>query len=252
MRKRIAGLAAAILILAFQVAGRGGDADHAKALVTKAIAASGGAAKVALLQAGACKAKANIQDNGQQINFALDVTWQGWDQYRVTVAADFNGMAKNAVLVINGGKVWAKTDDKQTEEAPKQDVPMITGMLQALRMPHMLPALLDKDFKLAPLGEIKIGDRAALGVTVTHKDRQDVSLFFDKENGLPAKSEIHLTDPRGKEITFEFLYQDYKETNGLKHCTRVNAKAAGKEFIMELNDLKAQGKVEPGLFAAPE
>ena len=34
-------------------------------------------------------------------------------------------------------------------------------------------------------------------MTVSHKDRKDVSLYFDKETGLPAKSETRLTDRHG-------------------------------------------------------
>ena len=60
MRKSMFGLAVAVLILALQVSSRGGEQD-AKDLVTKAIKASGGEAKVAPLKAGTCKAKANIQ-----------------------------------------------------------------------------------------------------------------------------------------------------------------------------------------------
>ncbi len=252
MRKYMFAFAAGVLVLAFQVASRGGDAA-AKNLVTKAIKASGGEAKVAPLKAGTCKAKATIQEGGMQINATLDVTWQGWDQFRMTVAADFNGNAKNAVFVINGDKGWMKdTDRNKVKEAPKDAVPMITGTLYAMRMPQMLLALLDKEVKLSPLGEIKIGDRAALGVTVTHKDRKDVSLYFDKETGLPAKSEIRLTDPMGKELTFEFLYHDYKETGGFKHPMRINFKADMADIVLELSELKAQGKVEANLFAAPE
>ena len=47
MSKHIGAVSAGILILAFQVVGRGGDADQAKDLVTKAIKAAGGEAKLA-------------------------------------------------------------------------------------------------------------------------------------------------------------------------------------------------------------
>ena len=134
MRKHVFALAAGVLVLAFQVAGGGGDADHAKDLVAKAIKASGGVAKVARLQAGTCKVKATVQEAGQQINATLDVTWQGWDQYRLALALDINGMAKNGLIVINGAKGWGKDSDRnETKEAPAGAVPMITGVLYALR-----------------------------------------------------------------------------------------------------------------------
>ena len=62
-----------------------------------------------------------------------------------------------------------------------------------------------------------------------------------------------MTDPRGREITFEFQYHDYKETNGVKHPMRINVKMENKvDMVMELSDLKTQAKLEPSLFAAPE
>lgn len=253
MSIRILGSAAAVLVLAFHVAGRGGDADPAKEIVAKAIKAAGGDAKLAPLKIGICKAKANIQDGNQQIAATIDATWQGWDQYRFTVAADFGGMAKNILVVINGDKGWAKDADRnETKEAPKDDLPMITSMLAALRMPHRLPALLDKEIKLSPLGEIKIGDRAAVGVSVAYKGDTSVSLFFDKENHLPAKSEIRLTDSRGREKTFEFNYHDYKETTGFKHPTKILLKVENVDVTLEVSELKTVEKLDAGTFAAPD
>lgn len=253
MSKFLCGLAAGALVLALAVAGRGDDADVAKDLVAKAIKASGGAARVASLKAGTCKAKVNLKMGDQQITATLDITWQGLDKYRIDFTGDIAGMTKNALVVINGAEAWAKDSDRnKVEKAPKDAASMITGALYALRMPHLLPALLDKEVKLSPLGEIKIGDRAALGVTVTHPDRKDVSLFFDKETGLPSKSEIRVTDPRGMEMTFEFLYHDYKDSEGLKSPTRIAIKADKIDTVMEVSDLKAESKIEAGLFAAPE
>lgn len=252
MSKHMVGWAACLCVLMFHHAGRGGEQD-AKDLVIKAIKAAGGEAKVGPLKIGACKVKANIQENGQQINSTIEVSWNRWDQYRLAIALDVNGMAKNLLVVINGDKAWVKDmDNNKVETAPKEVAPLIRDMLYALRMPQTLPELLDKDMKLSPLGEIKVGDRAALGVTITHKDHKDVRLFFDKETGLPAKAEVQLTGPQNKELAFEFLYQDFKEANGVKHPMRVTIKADGKEFVMELSDVEARAKVEPGLFAMPE
>ncbi|MCI0376674.1 MAG: hypothetical protein L0215_03630 [Gemmataceae bacterium] len=251
MKKCIVVLTTGVLVLALAVAGRGGDAD-AKDLVAKAIKASGGEAKLASLKTGICKAKANIQDGNMQISATLDATWQGWDQYRVNIGADIGGKSKNMLIVINGDKGWAKDlDSGKVEPAPKEVVPMINGMLYALRMPHMLPALLDKEVKLSPFGEVKVGDRAALGVTVA-RGGKDAMLFFDMETGLVVKTEIRLTDPQGMEKTFEFLYHDYKEAEGLKLPTRVLTKVDKSEVVVEVSEVKAQDKVDAGQFAAPE
>ena len=120
-----------------------------------------------------------------------------------------------------------------------------------MRSAHLLPALRDKAFTLAHLGEVKLGDRAAIGISVTHKDRKDMSIFFDKDSGLPLKTEIRLTDPANKEITVEYLYSDYKDFDGIKHPGKVTIKADGKEFTMELSELKAEETLDDSLFDKP-
>jgi hypothetical protein len=254
MRHSIRGLSAGMLLLAIQVTTLGGGPDPAKDLVDRAIKASGGAAKLAPLKAGLAKAKANIQDGNQQVAATIDVAWQGLDKYRFTVAADLGGMAKNMIVVIDAGKGWAKDLDRHmTKDAPAEAPPLIAAVLYALRMPHLLPALLDKDVKLTPLAEAQIDGRAALGVTVAHKDQKDVRLFFDKETGLPARSEIRVTEPSGKEADFAFTYHDYKDQAGLKHPTRIHIKTPDKaNIVVEVTELTPRDKVDAKLFAKPE
>jgi outer membrane lipoprotein-sorting protein len=254
MRTFICGLSGVVLLLALESSGRGGGEDHAKEVVAKAIKAAGGEAKVAALKAGTGKLKATVQDGNMEISAAIDAAWQGIDQYRFTIAADFGGMTKNMVVVVNGDKGWAKDVDRNmTREAPKEAPGLVTATLYAMRMPHLLTTLLDKEVKLSALGEVQVEGRAALGVTVAHKDRKDVRLFFDKENGLPVKSEIRLTEPSGKEVDFEFRYEAYKEQEGLKHPTRIHVKGADKvNVVVEVSSLMPQEKVEASMFAAPE
>src|SRR5262249_45100167 len=156
------------------------------------------------------------------------------------------------MLVVNGEQAWFKEEDR-VEEAPKDIVPFVRDLLYAMRMPQLLPALQDAAFKLSPLGEVQVGDRPAVGLSIAHKDHKDVSLFFDKENGLPVKSEVRLTDPQGKEVTIEYLYSDYKDFAGLKHPAKVMIKGVKgvKELTMEFSELKPEEKLDDGLFAKP-
>ena len=48
----------------------------------------------------------------------------------------------------------------------------------------------DKSVKYSIVGEIKIKDKAAIGVTVSKEGSKDVNLFFDKTTGLIAKIEM--------------------------------------------------------------
>src|SRR5262249_10118634 len=139
----------------------------------------------------------------------------------------------------------------KTEDAPKEIVPFIRNVIYTLRLPTMLTALSDKEFKLSPLGEVKVGDVEAAGMRISHKDFKDVSFFFNKKDGLPIKSEIALVDPGMKEITLECLFSDYKEFDSIQYPSKVTIKADGKEFTMEVSELKAVDKQDDSVFAKP-
>src|SRR5262249_25464834 len=136
-------------------------------------------------------------------------------------------------------------------EAPAQAAAFIQNLFHAARMPVLLPGLADKAYTPTILAETKVGTRPALGVLLSHKDRKDVSLYFDKETGLLLKSEVRLTDPSSKEVTFEFLYSDYKDFDGVKLCGKITFKVDDKDFTMEVNEIKPLEKVEASQFEKP-
>jgi hypothetical protein len=79
-----------------------------------------------------------------------------------------------------------------------------------------------------------------------------VSLYFDKENGLPIKSEVRVAEPRtNKEMTVEYQYTNYKDFDGLKLCGTVLVKLDGQDFTLELNEIKGLEKVEDSRFDRP-
>jgi hypothetical protein len=231
-------------------AARADEQAEAKALLDKAMKAMNGEAKLAKLGTASVKAKITGKDGNREIALDLDATWQGMSQYRADVDIQDGGMNSKGILVLNGAKGWIKHGDK-TNEAPEGVAAFIQNLFYAGRMPQMLPALTDKAFKPTLLAEAKVGDRAALGLLLSHKERKDVSLFFDKENGLLLKSEMRLTDPQGKEITVEYLYSDYKDFDGVKLCAKIAFKLDDKAFTMELSEIKPVAKVEASQFDKP-
>src|SRR5439155_21834479 len=124
-----------------------------------------------------------------EIAFTEESFWQPPGQYRFDMELDISGNKVKQVFVFNGEKAWLKLGDK-TEAMPKEMHAAFTDYFQALRVGLNLLELKAEGVKLSPLGEIKIGDRPALGVQISRKGMRDVNLYFDKETGLPAKSEI--------------------------------------------------------------
>jgi hypothetical protein len=236
--------------LVFTGALRADDQADAKAAIDKALKAMGGAEKVAKFKAGTWKAKATGEAGGNTITLTTEGTWQGLAKIRLDAEVEVGGKTEKALFVINGDKGWMKSKDT-VRDAPEGELPMIKEAFYALRLPHLLPGLKDKAFKLSSLGEAKVNDKAAIGVTVAHKDHKDVSLFFDKETGLPVKSEVRLIEPNDKEITIEYFYSDFREADGVKHPMKITVKAGGKEIVVEISEIKSKDKVDDSEFAMP-
>jgi hypothetical protein len=225
------------------------EKDEAKAVVDKALKAMGGEAKVAKLKAGTWKAKMTASEGGKDFAISTDGAWQDWDKYHINAEATIDGNTLGVSFIINGDKGWAKRPDGVDDV--KEEVPLVKNGLYAMRAPHLLPELKGKDFKLSHLGEVKVNDKPAAGVSVSHKDWKDISVFFDSESGLPIKCEIRMTDPRGKDITVEFFYSEFKEMDGIKHPTKLLIKFDDKEATMEVSEIKAMDKIDDSEFAKP-
>jgi hypothetical protein len=59
-----------------------------------------------------------------------------------------------------------------------------------------------------PLGEVKVNDRATLGLKVTRQGYKEFDLCFDKETHLPIKIETKLAGPNNQEGTFEYFLSE--------------------------------------------
>jgi hypothetical protein len=81
-----------------------------------------------------------------------------------------------------------------------------------------------------------------------------VTLYFDDETGLLAKSEMSVKDEyQGwKEVLEEAYYEDWKEAAGRKAFTAIRVVRDGKPFIdSKMSDLATPEKLDPKLFEKP-
>ncbi len=89
---------------------------------------------------------------------------------------------------------------------------------------------------------------------VERKGYRDVSLFFDKENGLLLKMQTRVKGPlhNGEEFTAETLYSDYEEVDGLMIAHKFTIKYDGKVYNEgEISDVKFIDKLDDKLFDKP-
>lgn len=242
---------AVILILKLAAPLRADDQPEVNAVIDKAIAALGGREKLAKFHAATWKGKAAFQAGGQDISLVHEGTAQGSDRYRIEMDLTVGGNTNKVVVVVNGDKAWARGNNEEATELPKEIAGFVKDGMYGLRIVHMLPLFKDKAYTLTHLGELKAGERTAVGLKVTHKDRRDVNLFFDKDSGLPLKSETNMTTPDNMEVSVSYHYSDFKDFAGVKHFTKITFKLNDQEYSTDLSEVKAEEKVDDGTFNKP-
>jgi hypothetical protein len=246
MRKTVWAAGWAVVVLAGGAA-RADEAD-AKAIVEKAIKAHGGAGVLNKLPAISTKAKGKFYGMGDGIDYTSDTQFQPTDKYRAEVlAGDFKFLQ-----VVKGDKGWVSFGGMD-KEMDKDELAEAKEGLYAANVGRLVP-LTEEGYKLSALGAIKVGDRDAVGVRVEHKGHRDISLFFDKENGLLLRVERRAKDVMGsgEEYTAEATYGDYKKVDGIQVPHKLLLKRDGKRFIeQETTEAKVAEKLDDSVFAKP-
>ncbi len=259
MRVLWGALSVACLAPATVGAVRADDQAEMIALLDKGIKALGGEATLKKYQAATWKGTAT--GYGPEGKSVATAEWsvQGPEQYRREAEIEVLGQnAGNTVEVINGKEGWVKALDNKVRPLDKESFPRVkVNRLYAHWVTTLVP-LKDKAFKLSPFGEVKIGDRPAVGITVSRKGYPDITLCFDKETGVLLKSETVIEldsgtdDEIGKTVTEERLYTDYRETDGVRRARKVTAKVDGKlRWELEISEFKPHEKLDDSVFAKP-
>ena len=226
--------------------------DAAKAVLAKTLTAMGGDKALAKLTGVTLKTKGTFDAGGLKVEVSGEMSFQGLDRSRWEVEASAMGRSENGTLVFNGAKGWTSAGGR-TQELSKEDAAIFRNVLRCARL-ALNPALLgDRAFKLSPLGELKIGDRATVGLKVTQKGFPDIDLFFDKKTGLPCKAETRQKEGKdGMEMSHAFVFDSYKDFGGIKQFTKIKFLREDKASMeMECSAFQPQEKLDDTLFAKP-
>jgi outer membrane lipoprotein-sorting protein len=244
---------ATVLALAASGAARADEPARLKAIIDKAIKASGGEAKLARLKGETFKGKGKYYGMGEGIDYTGEWSVQPPGKMRVHIESTAGGQTFTFLRVLNGDKLWTKIGDEKAEEAGKDETAEAKEEAYAGWVATLLP-LREKGFMLSSLAEVKVNGKPAVGVQVSHKGHRDVRLFFDKETGLLVKSETTVKDPRGggQEQTQEAIYSDHKDVDGVKHPMKVVINRDGKKYVdLEVTEIERKDKIDDSVFAKP-
>jgi hypothetical protein len=239
-------------LLAAVLPARADDQADAKALLEKAIKAHGGADNLAKGNAATLTMKGKFYGMGDGIEYTASAAFQPPDKQRIEVDFTMNGQKFKFTQVFTKDKGWVAINDMVTEMG-KESLYEAKEYQHATGVSRLNPAVL-KDAKLQSLGEIKIGDKPAVGLRVEVKGYRDVVLYFDKETHLLVKSERRAKDiPNpAEEFGEDVYYSDYKEVDGVKMPQKVTIKRDDKPYVeSETTDYKTVDKIDDAQFGKP-
>jgi len=241
----------ALLVLASF--GRSGEEKDLRAVINKAIAASGGEETLAKFGAETMKGTGKYYGLGEAIDYTIEIATQKNQQFRVGMDMRVMNFDVKIVVVVNGDKGWEKINN-DVKEIPADVLAEHKEQLHCQAVVNLLP-LKDKAYKLSTIGDVKVGDLPAVGIRVSKDGRRDVNLYFDKEKGALIKSEYMVKDPKttgDKEMTQASLYSEYKEFQGTRQPTRLIVERDGKMFTdTQLTEYQPLEKIDDGTFDRP-
>jgi hypothetical protein len=228
-----------------------GQEPTPRALIEKAIAAHGGEKVLARFQASHSRSKGKIHA-GAPVDFTAEEDVQLPDKFRSALHVEANGKNITIIQVFDGKKGWVTNMGKTTDLDDKANKE-IQEILHAMRVGNLVGVLRDKTFTLALLGDLKVKDKDAVGVRVSHPGKRDVNLYFDKTSGLLAKMETRALNPLNmQECNQEKFFADYHEVDGRKSPRKVEVHNDGQLFVeVEVLELQLLDRHDDSTFKRP-
>jgi len=240
------------LFLGFSSAALAADAPDATATIDKAIKAMGGQEKLGAIKAVSVALKGKVTINNADSDFTMAITLAGVDHVRQQFEAEIDGNQIKDLRVIAGDKAWRKNADG----ADALDEAQAGGLKRTayLALVATNPAVLKESaFKIDSVSDEQAGDKKLATVKVVGPDKQDFTISFDKETGLPVKVVGKVLSYTGNEVMQETVYDDYKEANGIKKAMHAVVSHDGMKLLDEqVTEFKALDKTPDEAFAEPK
>jgi len=248
----LATCALAVLLVAADFS-RSGDDKELRAIIDKAIEAHGGEAVLAKFPARTLKGDGKFYGLGDPVDFSLEIA-SFEKKFRFGMSMTVMNFDLKIAVVVNGDKGWEKVND-DVKDIPADEMAEHKEQMHSNAVVSLLPLKKDKGYTLSPIGEVKVDDQPAFGITVSKKGHRDVSLYFDKAKGHLVKSEFNIKDIKGggdREMPQTNFFYDYKEFQGVRQPTRLVTERDGKKFIeARLTDMQPAEKLDDATFDRP-
>ncbi len=200
----------------------------AKKLIQNAITAHGGEKVLKKFRGAEQSVKGTMTVQKQKVSFTGSWAILQPDKLKNELSITNQGKTTTVVNVVNGKKGWVSIDG-QTSDMPKTILESTREEIHASHLSQLTP-LLTKEHKLEMLKETRIGEQNVLAIRVSHKEFNDVDLYFDKVAYYLVRMTYKVKDLSrgGKEVPQSLTFLDYrKDKSGLMYPGRIELRRDG-------------------------
>ena len=218
--------------------------DRARALISRAIHAKGGASLLRSIRTVRVEAVATVQSEGINTDLPTTTTIQYPGSFRI----DSTTPAGRLVQVFSAGSYWVQ-DSKGVHEAPESLAAVIRGNVQRDTVPLLL-ALMDGKVSATVRDTLEEG-RKLPTLDVVLPGNSPLTLVFDPVTSLLSRAKYRLSGPTG-DVNVEETYSDYRDVKGLKVAFTTDVRRDGAPALHRtLRTFEFNVPVDSALFNKP-
>jgi hypothetical protein len=226
------------------------DRAEADGLLNRAIKAHGGEALLKQFRAETTRVKGTLFPGGG-VPVTQEVSFQMPDQLKEAAVLSFGQQELSVTFVLAGDKGWLKTGD-ETKDLDDKQLAEMKEAAHVARLTRLCP-LRDKAVTLAPVKDVDVDGRPALGLKISAPNHRDVRFYFDKETAFLVRIDRTVFDFNAKkEVEEQKFLSDYADVGGLKLPRKVTILRDGqKHFTGEIIETRPLEKLDPAVFEKP-
>ncbi len=215
-------------------------------LLSEALAAKGGKAKLAAIKSMRMVATGTTKIQGQELPVEIERIFVVPDKMRIdaTLAKQFK-----VIVGVDGKTGWqqAPTQQGTVQTVDFKDKDVEQAQFEAWREPELiLVKANDKDAKIAPAPDDTIDGKPQSAVRLGSPFGPELTLYVDKKTKLLSR----ITFSDGGTMQTE-EYSDYKDVGGIKVAHKRSSTGQGRLTNLEVSKVEWDPKIDAAIFKKP-
>lgn len=222
------------------------SADDPAKVLDDAIRAHGGADKLTRARQMLRTARGTLAVVGMEQKFSEELLVALPDRYRRTITLE---SGPRFLTVVNGERGW-QVAGGATRDLGKHRLREVRTDAYLLLLATLVPQRTEKRFTRKAIPDVQVQGKKAVGVRVSCKGHDDVSLYFDRDSKLLVLASSK-TSVAERAVDKNTSYSAFKDFDGVRLPTKIEETVNGSNYLRLHSVSYKFPKVEDKSFAKP-